>query len=443
MIGAHNGPFRKNRDIAQAGLDFDFRANLYQKIDTDGTDMARTSTLSDLVTVSRASTKTNAGGWDFTNGGTVGTLTEAASNTAATYSSCGILIEESSTNEIRNPRCEGAVTGSPGTLPTNWSISGESTLTRTIVATGTASGWPYIDIRYTGTATTSVNILTESVTQVVASVGQTWTKTYGVALVGGDLTNISAVRQQFNERTAVGANLAAVASASFKDNIDSQLRLFFQSHTLTEATAARISNTLIIATSGAVDFTLRLFGSQLEQKAYASSPIFPPVGTPGASTRAIDEILVPNAAWQSSGKAFTMLVDVAIVQDWLSNATIVSSGPDNNNRANILLFTSNRFGGFANAGGVTALNGPATDFTGVLGTYYKVALGVDDDDFAVSATGATQTTDVGGIAPAGSGGLTFARSAGGGGLMPGMWLRDFRYFPERLTNAQLEALVGN
>ncbi len=34
MIGAHNGPFRKNRGIAQAGLDFDFRANLYQQIDT-------------------------------------------------------------------------------------------------------------------------------------------------------------------------------------------------------------------------------------------------------------------------------------------------------------------------------------------------------------------------------------------------------------------------
>ena len=155
MIGAHNGPFRKNRGIAQAGLDFDFRANLYQQIDTDGTDMARTSTFTDLVTVSRASKKTNAGGWDFTNGGTVGTLTEVNNNEPALDGTKGLLIEETSTNEIRNPRCEGAVAGTPGTLPTNWLVVAGGGVTTEVVGSGTEDGWPYLEFRISGTPPTS------------------------------------------------------------------------------------------------------------------------------------------------------------------------------------------------------------------------------------------------------------------------------------------------
>src|SRR5262249_20993640 len=67
----------------------------------------------------------------------------------------GLLVEEARTNSIRNNSMQGAAAGTPGTIPTNWqsSINSSAGLTQTIVGTGTTLGMEYIDIRAFGTTT--------------------------------------------------------------------------------------------------------------------------------------------------------------------------------------------------------------------------------------------------------------------------------------------------
>jgi hypothetical protein len=71
----------------------------------------------------------------------------------STLESKGLLIEEGRTNSLPNSQMSGAVTGSAGTAPTGWSISGNANgLTRTIT-TGSVNGFNYIDVRLNGTLT--------------------------------------------------------------------------------------------------------------------------------------------------------------------------------------------------------------------------------------------------------------------------------------------------
>lgn len=227
--------------------------------------------------------------WDFQSGSKVGRLTEYGPNERR-GGSFGVLDEGAGTNHIRNPRAEGAVAGTPGTLPTNWSTSGEGALVREVVGSGSYQGWPYVDIRFSGTATTAVNVLNEAVTQVAASPGQSWTMSRAIMLVSGSLANVSSVYQQFNERSAAGASLVAEIGTSFKDAIDGELRVFSQTHSLANGSTERVSNTLVVSTTGAVDFTLRMSLPQLEQASSPSSPILPPKGAPAVSTRAADVV---------------------------------------------------------------------------------------------------------------------------------------------------------
>ena len=72
----------------------------------------------------------------------------------------------------------GTVAGSPGTVPTGWAVSKDSTLTQTVVGTGvdSATGQTYIDIRFSGTANgTSIRFRRQSgvsVTQGVSLAAQ-------------------------------------------------------------------------------------------------------------------------------------------------------------------------------------------------------------------------------------------------------------------------------
>lgn len=67
----------------------------------------------------------------------------------------GYQVTPTRTNGIRNPIANNAVIGSPGTMPTYWATGTSAGLTREVVAVGTENGMPYIDVRFSGTATSS------------------------------------------------------------------------------------------------------------------------------------------------------------------------------------------------------------------------------------------------------------------------------------------------
>ena len=79
---------------------------------------------------------------------------------------------------------QGAVEGSPGTLPTNWVNLNSGGLTRTVVGVGTENGLPYIDVRHNGTATSNGNnFSSELPSGISASSNQVWANSAYVKII--------------------------------------------------------------------------------------------------------------------------------------------------------------------------------------------------------------------------------------------------------------------
>lgn len=195
-----------------------------------------------------------------------------------------LLFEGQRTNSFTNPRCEGATPGTPGTMPTTWSIAAALGLTTTVVGVGTEDGINYVDVQFSGTPTSTGTVQINHITTNPAAIdGQVWTYSLFSRLVGGSLTN-------------VGNAVLALALGTTNVNVNYTLSSDPLAGQRRAATGTAAGGTTVAngrwrcnVTSGlAVDFTVRLGWPQLELGAFASSPILPPVGSPGASTRGAD-----------------------------------------------------------------------------------------------------------------------------------------------------------
>jgi hypothetical protein len=210
--------------------------------------------------------------------------------------SFGLLVEEQRTNSIRNNTMVGAVAGTPGTLPTNWAISGQGlgTLTQQVVGTGAIGGITYIDVKFSGTTSTSdFSITQETATQIIAANGQFWTGSVWLSVVGGSKSNISSVALNAVERTSAGGFVAQQSGSNLTSSLSSALTRYTASYTLAGgATVARIQPRLVnlgFFFGVAIDITLRIGLPQLEQGATASTPI---PTTTTAVTRTADNAVI-------------------------------------------------------------------------------------------------------------------------------------------------------
>lgn len=201
------------------------------------------------------------------------------------------LIEESSTNYIRNNTMVGAAAGTPGTLPTNWASNIAGGITRQIVGTGTSSGIDYIDIRVFGTGVGTCTFRAEAFVLAPATIGQTWTYSQYVSVVGGSSANISNYSVGISEHDGGGIQVGVGSTVIIPTSSLSRL-----SHTmlLSQPTTASVASFIIFSVSGAIDVTLRIGLPQLEQKASATSLI---KTTTVAVTRAAD---ITNSMLQSN-----------------------------------------------------------------------------------------------------------------------------------------------
>lgn len=205
------------------------------------------------------------------------------------YGSCpALLLEPQRTNSIRNSTMQGAST-SPSTLPTNWG-SVNNGITHTIVGVGTENGLPYVDVNFSGTATsTDTTLRFESVTQIVASSGQTWANTFYAKLISASSPPLS-YNIGFYQRTSTGT-FVTITIIPFTPT--STLTRINNVVTITDATVARVQPTFLASvTNGAsYDFTIRIAAPQMELGAFATTWINT---TNAAATRLTDSFTRNN-----------------------------------------------------------------------------------------------------------------------------------------------------
>lgn len=352
----------------------------------------------------------------------------------------GLLIEEQRTNSIRNNTMVGAVAGTPGTLPTNWLIqgSGVGTLTQEIVGTGIQNGINYIDIKYSGTtSTTDLRIAFESNTQITAATGQSWTASVYTAVVAGSLSNISAIENTIVERNAAGAFLGESTQTI---NTTNALVRSSISRTFNEATAARVNSQVKISLSSgvAINITLRIGLPQLELGAFATS-VIPTTTT--ALTRNADVASMTGTNFSSWYNAlqgtFVVTWDIYQFVAGVSLRFAVSDGTSSNQYRVRLRDTGTTQvrHDVTNAGVTTALGSP-----GVLAT-------VNNEAFAYATNNYGGVLNGGAVATAVSLTLPTVNQINLGGGVAGVnplngHLRSLTYYPTRLANSTLQALTA-
>jgi hypothetical protein len=389
--------------------------------------------LSPQITFTRASTAT------FFNSS--GVLTSASNDVArfdynpATLAPLGLLIEESRTNSIRNNTMVGAVAGTPGTVPTNWSdIPTSNGLSRQIVGVGTQSGINYIDIRYSGTTTaaSSTVLQPEPSTQTVAATGQSWTASAWWALAGGSTSGLTIV-QRVTGRSSVGG---------FLENTDTSVTLtgtltrYSASRTFTNASTERVSCDFAFsyASGAAIDITLRIGLPQLEQGAFATS-VIPTTTT--ALTRAADVASVNTLTPWFNATEGTIFVEASNAQ--LGTSLFSTDDGTASNRIVTYFNVANSPAFRVVSGGVDQANFSAGTIT--QNATFKLSTAYATNDFAASLNGAAAVTDTSGTVPSGQTTARIGSNVSSANFING-YLRRVSFFPRRLANAELQAITA-
>jgi hypothetical protein len=353
-----------------------------------------------------------------------------------------LLIEEQRTNSIRNNTGQGAVAGTPGTLPTNW--TGGTTvdnLTREIVGTGTENGINYIDVRYSGTsgAAGNLTVLTfDALNFITAANAQTWTGAAYFKLVAGTLTNVTLLSLTVRYNDSSGSSLTSQNSAFTPT---ASLERVTNTFTAANASTAFVAATLVANFTNdlPVDFTLRIGLPQLELGEFATS-VIPTTTT--ALTRNADVASMTGTNFSSWYNA--------------SEGTVVIDCPANSSNVSITALTisdgtsSNRI--FIGAGASNATWNPFFITSGTTqgslstGSSYppqtnpRLAVAYKTDDSAACVSGVAPVVDTTVNLPVVNRMNIGASGTGTVGLNG--TISRIAYYPVRNADSQLQALTG-
>jgi len=213
-----------------------------------------------------------------------------------------LLLEPQRINSIRNSTMQGAVVGTPGTLPTNWAQGGGggSLTTRTIVGTGIENGLTYIDIRYQGVNSGQYRLVNESGAIQSAVVGNNITFSSYIKLISGTAPQLQLV---ISNRDSLNAFISDNNGTLF--NLTSTLTRYIYSANIQQVGTAYAQPIIQWSFSGITyDFTIRVAGSQFELGTYPTSYI---PTTTGIVTRNADSFVktgISSLIGQTEGTLF-------------------------------------------------------------------------------------------------------------------------------------------
>lgn len=176
----------------------------------------------------------------------------------------------------------GAVSGTPGTPPTNWSLASTNGITENIVGTGTEFSLPFIDIHYTGTptATSTQNITFDTTTGIPIVNAIFASHSLYARLTGGALTNVSSFTLRLGQYNSTPTFLSDLTSTNILATLSGTFQRFSQLVSTNNAAVASVQPYLQFGyTNGqAINFTIRIYGNQLE-KISTVSPVILTTGT--------------------------------------------------------------------------------------------------------------------------------------------------------------------
>jgi len=406
-------------------------------------DFANTGRLDPRITFTRASSATF-----FDSAGVLQTAASGAARftyNPSTLAAQGLLIEEQRTNSIRNSTMVGAVAGTPGTAPTNWNAAtGGSGITRELVGTGTENGITYIDFRFSGTgASTAFQVInTDTTTGIAAATGQAWSGSFYLKLVAGSTTGTDIKMQLLEIASGSGVvqNLSAALSPT-SQNLATQ-RVIYSATLSGGATITNLQQGLrLVFTNGvAVDITLRIGLPQLELGAFATSVI--PTSTT-ALTRNADVASMTGtnfSDWYSASEG-TLFAESSLAS--VATTPAITSFSDGTDTGNLIQVNTSGAGLVRYRvviGGAAQVNNLSSGVTATINTPFKYAAAYKASDFAISVNGATSATQASGNLPSPTQ-LRILQTGSGGSVFSGT-IRSIRFYPQRLSNAQLVALTG-
>ncbi len=350
----------------------------------------------------------------------------------------GLLIEESRTNSLRNGNAIGAVAGSPGALPTWWSLggSGVGALVQQVVGTGMENGISYVDIRFSGTPSTTGFILYfEATTFVTAASGQNWQSTFYAKYSAGSLTNVSFSHAVW-ERASNGSALIGTTTPFVLTNT---LTRYSLGRTLNNASTFYAVNAIQfnLTIGQPIDVTLRLGAPQLERGAFPTSYI-PTTGS-AAVTRAAETLSMPTSSWFNTATG-AMYTQGSV--PYLNNTSgRVFGALDDSTSSNVMHLrindpASDKAGLGSMIGGVAV--GADVGPVYVLNALSKLAFGYQTNNVNVAVNGLLGTNNTAISVPIFNrlrvGQSTISTPLSG-------WIEKLKYYPARVPDAQLQLMT--
>lgn len=259
-----------------------------------------TGTLPPGVTLTRASV-----GWHFDATGTL--VSKAADLPRFEYDGNGIRglwNEPAATDVVRNSSGIGAVPGTPGTPPTNWTIPAPGGgLNCNIVGTGTEAGIPYIDLQYVGNRATNIAHLidVETAPGPATVAGDIWGALAFAKIQSLTSGTVQTFRLSATPLNAGGGSLTNIILGGFTPPIGGTL-LAGQvpgAGTMSDAlTASMRPRYQITVLSGPTDLVVRVGLPSFFRSAFGSSGgrrNSPIITTTAAVTRAVEVLTLPLA----------------------------------------------------------------------------------------------------------------------------------------------------
>ena len=180
-----------------------------------------------------------------------------------------------------------------------------------------------------------------------------------------------------------------------------------------------------------------IWGAQLEVGAFPTSYI-PTSGS--TATRAADVATIPTSAFGYNASEGTVVVDFEAAETGTNNTALAFSNTVSGSFTDqILIWNAANSNGYVLANGVTqAQFGNPTDQNGQV----KISFAFKKNDFAISYDGNSVVTDTSGIMPSNIEVMKIGdwTNSGQRRILNGT-IKSIKYYPRRLTNAQLQELT--